>query len=138
MPLDGGEATEIVRENVDAIDVSPDGRRLAFVTAKDSTTSIFVTCDLPLCSDRRELTAPPNFASLVRWTPDGGASAYVDTSFRSIWAVPVDGGAPRAIATYAPDTSPIARFAWSDDGRRLAFSRLTLEFDIVLLSGLRP
>jgi hypothetical protein len=98
----------------------------------------FVTCELPLCSDRRELNAPSNLGNSVRFTPDGQELAYIDTSYRSIWAAPLDGGPPHAVATYAPETSPIAWFAWSDDGRRLGFMRVSLEFDIVLFSGLRP
>jgi dipeptidyl aminopeptidase/acylaminoacyl peptidase len=137
VPLDGGEAREIVQEQVHGLDVSPDGRRLAFLTARDSTL-LFVTCELPLCTNRRELTVPPNFGSPpVRWTRDGQELAYVDTTYRAIWAVPIDGRSPHAVATYAPDTSPIVWFAWSEDAR-LAFMRLALEFDIVLLSGLRP
>jgi len=138
VPLDGGEASEIVQETVHGVDVAPDGRRLAFVTDRDRT-QIFVTCELPLCSNRRELTAPPNFGAVpLRWTPDGRALAYVDTTYRAIWAVPVDGGAAYAVATYAPETSPIAWFAWSGDGQHLGFMRVTTEFDIVLFSALRP
>jgi sugar lactone lactonase YvrE len=74
----------------------------------------------------------------LRWTPDGRALAYVDTTYRAIWAVPVDGGAAYAVATYAPETSPIAWFAWSGDGQHLGFMRVTTEFDIVLFSALRP
>jgi DNA-binding winged helix-turn-helix (wHTH) protein/Tol biopolymer transport system component len=136
VPLDGGEASEIVQETAHGFDVAPDGRRLAFLTTRDRT-QILVTCDLPLCSDRRELMPPPNFGAFpLRWTPDGRALAYVDATYRAIWAMPVDGGTPYAIATYAPDTSPIAWFAWSGDGQRLGFIRITVEFDVVLLSNL--
>lgn len=136
VPLDGGESTEVVRETVQGFDVAPDGRRLAFATERERRL-ILVTCDLPLCSDRRELELPSTIAFPIRWTSTGREVAYLDAARRSIWAVPVDGGEPHAIVSYAPDTDPIVWFAWSGDGR-LGFMRVSLEFDVVLFSGLRP
>jgi Tol biopolymer transport system component len=138
MPLDGGDATEIVHEFVAAMDVSPDGRRLGFVS-QGGPQSAFVVCDLPRCSNRLELPIPMNFDNGLRWTPDGKELAYVGRpSGSDIWATPLDGGAPHAITNFGPEASLIARFAWSRDGRRLAFIRRDVEFDVVLLSGLRP
>ena len=67
-------------------------------------------------------TADPQIA------PDGKAVAFVrvtvdrerDTYASSIWVVPADGGAPRAMTGGRRDTTP----RWSPDGRRLGFLRV--------------
>jgi hypothetical protein len=136
VPLDGGEATEIVAEHANAIDVSPDGRMLAFLTWRGIDG--IVVCELPRCSNRRELPFPQSVGGpAMRFTPDGKELAYIDGSGRNIWAMPLDGGAPHALTRFAEDPRPILRFAWSRDGR-LAFVRASIEHDVVMLSGLRP
>jgi dipeptidyl aminopeptidase/acylaminoacyl peptidase len=133
VPLDGGEATEIVRERVNMHDVSADGRWLAFMS-----DLVLVACELPNCSNRRELPIPPNYGGRsVRWTPDGKELAYVAHGAKDIWAVPLNGGEPHALTSFAPHASSIATFRWSRDGGRLAFIRMDTEQDIVLLTGLR-
>jgi Tol biopolymer transport system component/DNA-binding winged helix-turn-helix (wHTH) protein len=137
VPLDGGEATEIVRERVLASDVSPDGRSLAFMTVRGPGV-VFVACELPRCSNRRELPVPPNFRGReIRWTPDGKELAYVAVGAKDIWAVPLDHGEPHALTSFPPHGSPIEAFGWSQDGSRLAFIRMDTQQDIVLLRGLR-
>jgi len=138
--IDGGEAREIAKENTGAggSDVAPDGRTLAFLSVgRDGRRLVF--CELPTCTNRRDLAAPSNLSSPVRWTPDGRELAYLDSNAKNIWALPLDGGAPHALTSFAErDGAPIARYAWSRDGRRLAIARMTTSEDIVLLRGLRP
>jgi hypothetical protein len=74
----------------------------------------------------------------LRWTPDGKELAYVAGDFRNIWAAPLDGSAPHAITSFAPDAPKMPGFAWSGDGHRLAFIRYHGEDDVVLLTELRP
>jgi Tol biopolymer transport system component len=137
VPLAGGDATEIVREVAVSrnTDVSPDGRRLAFYSAR---TRGIVVCDLPRCENRLELPAPTNYAETLRWTADGNGLGYLVAPLTDIWVMPLDGGAPRAVTSFGPDASAIASFAWSRDGRRLAFVRTRTEYSVVMLSGLRP
>jgi DNA-binding winged helix-turn-helix (wHTH) protein/Tol biopolymer transport system component len=144
VPLEGGEATEIVQDAVGAIDVSPDGRWLAYYTpglkSDGGAEPAFVICELPHCENAQRIPLPPGYLRerRLRWTPDGAELAYLRAGYKDIWAVPRDGGAPHAVTSFAPDASPILNFAWSRDGRRLAFIRFEVEEDIVLLTGLRP
>ena len=118
-------------------DVSPDGRSLAFMTVRGPGT-VFVACELPRCSNRRELPVPKNYRGRsIRWTPDGKELAYVAVDGKEIWAVPLDRGEPHAFMSFALQGSPIAAFRWSTDGSRLAFIRVDIRQDIVLLTGLR-
>jgi Tol biopolymer transport system component len=142
VPLDGGEAKEIVQETTDGIDVSPDGRLLAYSTPGVKPTGesmpAIVVCELPNCINARRLPPPRCAANPLRWTPDGKEVACLGAARRQIVAQPIDGGAPHVLTAFAQDASPIAGFAWSRDGRRLAFVRTDVEEDIVLLTGLRP
>jgi DNA-binding winged helix-turn-helix (wHTH) protein/Tol biopolymer transport system component len=142
VPLDGGEAHEIVHEFADAIDVSPDGRYLAYyapgLNSAGEMVRGFVVCELPNCTNVRRLPIPPNCSgNPLRWTPDGKELACVAGHSGNIWATPIDGGAPHALTAFA-DAGWIVRFTWSRDGRRLAWVRVDVEQDIVLLTGLRP
>lgn len=134
--LDGGEPTQIIQEGVTTLDVSPDGRRLAFWSAD---ARMIVVCELPRCesSTRREFPVPPNYGEFLRWTPDGTEIAYLMQPPTDIWAIPLDGGAPHAVTHFGPDTSRIVRFAWSSDDQRLAVVREQVEESVVLLS-LKP
>jgi dipeptidyl aminopeptidase/acylaminoacyl peptidase len=99
---------------------SPDGRRLAFTSDRDSAGDIFVLhpdgeLDNLTASDRRE-TDPA-------WSPDGQHIAFVrhdDASrARDVWIMDADGSGARNL-TEQPDvidTHP----AWSPDGQQLAF-----------------
>jgi len=72
-------------------------------------------------SERLQLTFPPFWAAMPRWSPDGKEIAYfAGTSQQNmrIYLVPAAGGKPpRATASEHPEADP----SWSPDGRRLAF-----------------
>ncbi len=138
--IDGGDAHEIMQENTGegAFDVAPDGRTVAFGTAHAGKRRL-VFCELPACTNRRELDMPRDANSPLRWTPDGREIAYLDSTLHNIVALPIDGGAPHALTRFAEgDGPPIVSYAWSRDGKRLALARVTTSEDIVLLRGLRP
>jgi serine/threonine protein kinase len=136
VPLDGGEPTEVVKEAVGNVDVSPDGRRLLIAGTNSQTQASLMTCDLPTCSNRANVALPANiwFESWVRFTPDGRELAYVDSSQSNLWSVPLDGGPARPLTHFVDRT--ILAFSWSRDGKRLAIARATTTNDIVLLKGL--
>jgi Tol biopolymer transport system component len=138
VPIEGGQPTEIVRRVAGnrTLDISPDGRRLLFLSSGAQNQWMIVTCDLPACSNRRTQDLPANFRwEWTRWTPDERAIAYVDATGNNIWAQPLDGGPPRQITRFGDRA--IRGFAWSHDGKRLAVVRTTTTNDIVLLRGLK-
>jgi serine/threonine protein kinase/Tol biopolymer transport system component len=132
--IEGGEPMQVVAEDANDLDISPDGRRLKFVTQNERGAFV-VVCDLPSCSNRHEFSWPENFGVPGRWTPDGRSLAYVERTGANIWALPLDGGAPSQITHFAADAARwgIGAFAWSHDGARLAVVRTTETNDIVLL-----
>jgi dipeptidyl aminopeptidase/acylaminoacyl peptidase len=141
MPLDGGEAVEIVRKGVgvgaQTVDVSPDGSRLVLYTTNEVGQPSLLVCDWPSCSNPRDLTVPPDFDAPIRWTPDGQAIAFVSHQGANISALPLEGGPPRPITQFRGTATRrrISDYAWSNDGR-LAVAFVTMAEDIVLISGL--
>jgi len=96
---------------------SPDGQRLAYLTASRSATSSDTSTALwvaDLNGNARKLAASPSaqWASLA-WAPDGNAIAAADDS--GIWLLPVAGGQPRLLLAASSGD-----FAWSPDGSRIA------------------
>jgi serine/threonine protein kinase len=142
VPLEGGTPRRVADIDARAPDVSPDGRRLAFISLSATNELEIVVCDLPDCSDERRFS-PPGLAdpianaSMIRFSPDQAAIAYVNTVAQSnIWLQPLDGSPARPLTDFADDLS-IFDFAWSPDGQRLAISRGRVSTDIVLFSDFR-
>jgi serine/threonine protein kinase len=138
VPLDGGEPAEVIRAfaGFGSIDISPDSQRLLFLSSLEQNRFAFLICELPKCTTPQRVALPANFRpSASRWTPDGKGIAYVDTSLRNIWSLPLDGEAPRQLTHF--DDRVIAGFDWSHDGKQLAVIRRTTTNDVLLLKGLR-
>jgi len=134
--IDGGQPTEIVKSfaSLSGMDVSPDGKRILFMTSDAKNQFSYAVCDLPHCTNRISLN--PSSASFVaaRFMPDGRRLAYTDFLGTNIWIQSFDGGAPRQLTKFTDRT--ISGFAFSRDGKRLAIARSTTTNDIVLLKGL--
>jgi Tol biopolymer transport system component len=110
---------------------SPDGRRLKFGAGVVNGRTLIMECDLPDCTNPRELAARPG-----QWAPDGRSIAFTDTTDpMNIWVQAIDGGSPRRLTTFTD--RKIFDFAWSPDGRRLAVTRQTDLADVVLITGIR-
>jgi serine/threonine protein kinase/Tol biopolymer transport system component len=135
-PIEGkGDARDITADRVrpGGALVSPDGRWIAYTALDDRNQPAVAVCELAACTSKR--TFPP---LAPQWTPDSLGLAYVDPrTFSDIWVQPLDGGAPRRIAHFAPDGSQIVDFAWSSDGQRLAVGRYATTDNIVLFRGLK-
>ena len=129
VPLNGGPVRELSKAFVGtAPSVSPDGTRLLFASSKPG---ISVLCDLPDCTNSRELELTSS-----QWAPSGQGVAYVNEEDQgNLWEQPLD-GRPQRRLTNIPDAQ-ILEFAWSPDYKRLALARGRMSDDIVLLKGLR-
>lgn len=73
-----------------------------------------------------QLTTPPIYASLPRWSPDGKRIAfmgYYSGKEQSIFIVPADGGSAQQVSNVANSGDP----TWSADGNQLAFGGYPLD-----------
>lgn len=105
--------------------VSPDGRRVAFIVSHanytdDRTESELYLLELPngaprpLTFERRQVSEP-------HWSPDGRSLAFIapDSGRSQVWMMPMEGGDARRI-THA--TTDVAHYAWRPDGRAIAYA----------------
>jgi Tol biopolymer transport system component len=100
--------------------VSPDGKRVAFVSGRSGTTEIWV-CDsdgknpLPLTSLGHDAVYFPS------WSPDGRFIAFESdlAGKNDIYVMSADGGQPRRLTT---DASHEGSPSWSRDGRWIYFA----------------
>ena len=83
--------------STDGPDLSPDGRRVAFVAVKDGVPNVF-TVDRD-GKNRRQLTQRKTPCGRVRWSPDGKELAFVsfEGKYPQLFVVPAEGGEPRQL-----------------------------------------
>jgi dipeptidyl aminopeptidase/acylaminoacyl peptidase len=69
----------------------------------------------------------------LRWAPDGKNVSYVDyrDGAANIWIRPISGEPGRRVTDFKADQ--ISSFDWSPDGRKIAFSRVTLSREALLI-----
>jgi len=101
---------------------SPDGRRIAFSSRRDSGYEIYVM-DADGSGVRRLTDDPVRQSFAPSWSPDGSLIAFEGDGLRpNIHVVPATGGPVRSITAAGPGFEQ--RPSWSPDGARLAFQRL--------------
>jgi Tol biopolymer transport system component len=83
--------------STDGPDVSPDGKRVAFVAVKDGVPNVFVA-DID-GSNRRQVTARKAPCGRVKWSPDGEHLSFVSFAgkYPQLFVVPAAGGGPRQL-----------------------------------------
>ncbi|HXI01837.1 MAG TPA: hypothetical protein VNI57_01545, partial [Candidatus Saccharimonadales bacterium] len=100
---------------------SPDGRRIAFTSMRTGPRTLFVK-SLDGTGGAEPLTTPGPGMTASDWSPDGKTllctSSPQKETKADIWAVPVDGGEPKAIvATQAMELQAV----FSPDGHWIAY-----------------
>lgn len=73
----------------------------------------------------------------IRWMADGRALTYIDRrgGISNIWSQPLEGGLAKQLTDFK--SGEIFNFAWSPDGRQLAYTRGSVISDAVLISDLK-
>ncbi|HEY1763519.1 MAG TPA: S9 family peptidase [Opitutaceae bacterium] len=105
--------------------VSPDGRRIAFVVSdvhmsENNTSSCLWVVSAEGGEQPHQLTRTGRHDSHPRWSPDGRWIAFESDrdAGHQIWLLPVDGGESRRVTSLSTSAG---QPTWSRDGRRLAF-----------------
>ncbi len=100
------------------VEFSRDGRWIAYVRHPDGT----LWRSRPDGTERRQLTFPPETASLPRWSPDGRRIAYMSPSPSEKWRsqiVAAEGGKPQPVTGKPGDIEA----SWSPEGTKVALGR---------------
>jgi TolB protein len=83
--------------STDGPDISPDGKRIAFIALKDGVANVFVM-DLD-GTNRKQLTTRKSACGRVKWSPDGKSVAFVsfEGKYPQLFVVAAEGGEPRQL-----------------------------------------
>ena len=140
VPIEGGEATQLLVENALCSAVSPDGKTIAFVFRKGGNANrialvSFDGGEIIKAFDSVLESNPLSNNQNLQWTPDGRGIYYIalNNGVSNIWRQPIDGSPPVQVTRF--DTGRIFNFAYSSDGKQLALSRGSLNSDVVLIKN---
>ena len=130
--IEGGAPEQLAEKIVGLAGISSDGKWIAYLLQRNPW-KLAVT---PFAG------GPPirifeDLGYIVRWAPDGQALTWVKDSggVSNIWRQPLEGGPPKQITSFSADQ--ITDFAWSYDGRQLAFRRHVTSSNAILVSNVR-
>ncbi len=134
--INGGEPQQLTDYSSVCPAVSPDGRWISCYyrpEAKAPWKLGIVPFDGGPPVQSFEVPPDVVFASLVRWTPDNRALAYVTSrnGISNIWIQPVGGGSAKQLTDFKSDE--IFWFDWSPDGTQLGVSRGSVTSDAILI-----
>jgi Tol biopolymer transport system component/DNA-binding winged helix-turn-helix (wHTH) protein len=133
--VNGGQSAEVIGTGSSDPRVSPDGKYVACGYAKDGKTSLAI---LPIDGGQPvklfDLPKTSNLHNSVRWTADGKFITYRDWA-NGLWKQNVDGGEPQRLAGLPEEK--LMTYAWSRDGKQLAFTRGKESLDVVLITDFR-
>jgi serine/threonine protein kinase/Tol biopolymer transport system component len=123
VPLAGGDPVRVdIGDSIYGV-VSPDGKSIVCRNESEQRGGEPRIAVFPFDRSSRQPTFfdLPISEVIVKWTPDGRALTYAasDDDLYNIWNKPIHGGAPKQVT----DTSAneVLDFAWSSDGKRLAY-----------------
>ncbi|MGA2569713.1 MAG: winged helix-turn-helix domain-containing protein [Terracidiphilus sp.] len=127
-PFLGGISAEFV-------DFSPDGSSVAYVSYPDGA----LWKARGDGTARAQLTAPPIYPKLIRWSPDGTQILFTDFSpagLETVYVISSQGGTPMRVLP--EDSGPQQDANWSPDGSKVVFSsRSDFSVGRALEQGLR-
>jgi eukaryotic-like serine/threonine-protein kinase len=124
---------------INPMTISPDGVTLAFAWKNSKPPGEFKLALLNLKSSGppRLFDVSPNFATRIRFTPDGKSVAHkISTNgAENVWVQPVNGSPGHQITNFL--SGSITEFRWSPDSETLGILRAKSESDVVLLQETR-
>jgi Tol biopolymer transport system component len=129
--IDGADAVQLTSGSSLRPQVSPDGKYIAYFEALNPAgLRLWV---MPLMGGQPLKTfSVPNTVFLTRigWTPDSGAVVYRD-GIQGLWRQRIDEEKPQLARGF--EDKEIYQFAWSFDGKNLAYSTGARMQEIILL-----
>jgi len=136
--VDGGPPTKVADGQAFTLQVSPDGKLLAYVGLDPETSRERLTVlTLDTGALVKKLDLPVTATVLFRWLPDSRGFVYIDTQgdVSNLWRMPLEGGLPTQLTDFKTDH--INYFVYSRDGKQLALSRGNQTRDALMISDER-
>jgi serine/threonine protein kinase/WD40 repeat protein len=136
VPIDGGEASQLLDKISLRPVVSPDGKMIACQYSEGQPGQGPEVAILPA-----EGGAPLYRFNIpvtqYRWSPDSKSIVYLDEKegIGNIWSHPITGGEQKQVTNFT--SSQIFSFDWSRDGKNLLFTRGVQTSDVILIKDQR-
>lgn len=134
IPIDGGNAVQVMDKLASQHAISPDGKLLACrYREQDLSPFVLALIDFETGKTMKTIDIPPTNIPLD-WSADGRSVLYADTrgGVSNVWSQPIVGGAPRQLTNFKSDL--IFVFDLSRDGKQMVLSRGTISNDVVLIA----
>jgi TolB protein len=134
VPVEGGDPVPLTDEFSQHPTFSPDGKVIAYyrmdMQRRERRDIIFIPAQggAPI----KTFPAPKNFGSVMRWAPTGDALTYRDSTLSGLWRLPLDGAPPAPLMSLRGER--LLSFAYSPDGRRLAYAGGPNLSDVILIT----
>jgi len=140
VPIEGGEALQLSDKYSNWPAVSPDGTRIA-CSYRDDANSQWRLAVIPIEGGqpiRLFDMATLSGRQRIRWTADGTGLTYIDNygGISNLWKQPLSGEPPKQLTDFKSDQ--IFNFAWTRDGKQLAYVRGVVASDVVLVGDNKP
>lgn len=146
--VEGGTPTELVRGNAWSPAISPGGKLLAYVIQEGQGAKqkiSLVVRKLEGGTPLKLIELAPKYQNVnggpqLGWTPDEKGLTFLSTMGNAQHLVmqPLAGGAPIQLTHFDVEPSMIVAYAWSQDGKKIALTRVRYNArDIMMFTGLR-
>jgi eukaryotic-like serine/threonine-protein kinase len=136
IPLEGGKPTKL-NVPLGFSGYSPDGKLLFYISLTHQDTVLQSTFAVTSAAGGAPLynLAVPYGMQSPKFSPDGKAIAFLLTRNHAtnIWEQSLAGGPPAQLTKFP--SGQMFAFAWSADGKQLAFSRGQNKTDVVMMSN---
>jgi serine/threonine protein kinase len=140
VPWDGGKPERLSDLPGYDLDISPDGKLVAFATFASSSAAkqqlALVPVDSPQNTKLLELQRPA--LRKTQFTSDGKGVVYAfrEKDVDNLWLQPLDGSPGKQLTNFKAER--ISDFRWSVDGSKLGLIRGHTDSDVVLLQESKP
>jgi eukaryotic-like serine/threonine-protein kinase len=142
VPLEGGPTERLSEMPAYRLDVSPDGKLIAFETFRSVGSPKMQLALLPVDSPQNtkfvDMQRPVPTGEAFRFTQDGKAVVYPasDHDTDNLWLQPLDGSPGKQLTNFKSEH--ILDFHWSFDGSKVGMIRGHTDSDVVLLQESKP
>ncbi|HXT27429.1 MAG TPA: protein kinase [Candidatus Eisenbacteria bacterium] len=131
--IDGGTPETIVDEPVGQFDLSADGKWIASIEVGEADHKLKIRLDPTAGGKGSYVDADPRMSSPPLFGPDGKSIVYVarEKGVDNLWSQGIDGTNRKQLTSFDKDL--IFRYAYSQDGKRIAIERGNIDADAFLL-----